>query len=316
MKKLLASLLAAAMLLLLGACSDKNNCALRIEGTVISDEIFAYFLDRVIAAPESYGLDEDASESKLKKAAVDECKRYVAINTEFSNSEIALTSAQKVEISEKVNNVWLRSENHYSKIGVSKQTLNKIITSEKYEEAVFASLYDKGTQNTAAEQKIQNYFYENYVSFRTVCVYFTSASGEPMTQLEKNEMLTVFEGFATSKASTPEAFTQGFLEAGYSASDTVILKKSSDGYPEGFFDKVYAQTDATVQIIIYDDCVFAVYKENLKDKGESVYAAYRTVCINDIYAEENEKRISLIAADLKVEEDEKVIDKIYKKVTE
>lgn len=315
MKKLLAVLLAATTLLLLGACSDKNSYALKIEGTEINGEIFAYFLDRVAASPESYSLDEDSSADKLKKAAIDECKRYVAINTEFSSSNVTLTSAQKVEISEKVNNIWLRSENHYKKIGVSKQTLNKIVTSEKYEEAVFNSLYDKGTQNTAAEQKIQNYFYRNYVSFRTVCVYFTSASGEPMTQLEKNEMLTVFEGFATSKASTPEAFTQGFLDAGYSASDTVILKKSSDGYPEGFFDKVYSQTDATVQIIIYDDCVFAVYKENLKDKGESVYAAYRSVCINDIYAEENEERINRTATKLKVEENSKAIDEIYKKVT-
>lgn len=316
MKKLLATFLAATMLLLFGACSDKNNYALTIEGTEINGEIFAYFLDRVTAAPESYGLDKDSSADKLKKAAIDECKRYVAINTEFSSSKVTLTSAEKVKISEKVNNIWLRSENHYKKIGISKQTLNKIITSEKYEEAVFNSLYDKGTHNTAAEQKIQNYFYENYVSFRTVCVYFTSSSGEPMTQLEKNEMLMVFEGFATSKASTPEAFTQGFLDAGYSASDTVILKKSSDGYPDGFFDKVFAQTDATVQIIIYDDCVFAVYKESLKDKGESVYAAYRSACINDIYAAENEKRINLIATDLKVEENAKVIDELYKKVTE
>ena len=316
MKRIIGALLTVVLLLSVSACSDKNGFALKIEGTEIGREVFAYFLDRVVAAPESYGLKKNASEGELKKAAVNECKRYIAINTEFRNGGNSLTSAQKTEISEKVNNIWLRSENHYNKIGVSRQTLTKIVTAEKYEEAVFTSLYDKGTQNTAAEQKIQNYFYENYVSFRTVCVYFTSANGEPMTQLEKNEMLTVFEGFATSKASTPEAFTQGFLDEGYSASDTVILKKSSDGYPEGFFDKVYSQTDATVQIIIYDDCVFAVYKENLKDKGESVYAAYRSVCINDLYADENEERINKIVADLSVEENEKVINDVYKKITE
>lgn len=314
MKKLFAALLAAAMLLLFGACSAKNEYALKIEGTEISGEIFAYYLDKVAAAPERYGLKKDASANELKKAAVNECKRYVAVNTDFKNSGKALTSPQKVEISEKVNNVWLRYESHYNKIGVSKQTLNKIITCEKYEESVFTALYDKGTGDAAAEKKLQDYFYTNYVSFRTVCVYFTSANGEPLSLLEKNEMLAVFDQLAVSKSTTPEAFTQGFLDEGYSASDTVILKKNSDGYPDGFFDAVYKQADSTVQVIVYDDCVFAVYKENLRDKGESVFAAYRSVCINDIYSAENEKRISLTVADLKVEENSKVIDAIYGKV--
>lgn len=315
MKKLLATLLAAAMLLL-GACSDKNVWALKIEGTEIGSEIYTYYLDKVVAAPERYGLKSNASANELKKAAADECKRYVAVNTDFRNSGKPLTSAQKVEISETVNGIWLRSENHYNKIGVSKQTLNKIITSEKYEEAVFTALYDKGTGNAAAEKTLQDYFYTNYVSFRTVCVYFTNSNGEPLSLLEKNEMLDVFDQLAATKSGTPEAFTQGFLDEGYSASDTVILKKNSDGYPDGFFDAVYNQSDATVQIIVYEDCVFAVYKENLKEKGESVYAAYRSVCINDIYSAENEERINLIASDLKVEENSKEIDKIYKKITE
>ena len=314
MKKFVAALMAAA-LVLLSACSAKDDYALKIEGTEIGKEVFAYFMDRVVASPESYGLKASASENERKKAAVNECKRYIAINTDFRDTGDTLTSAQKVEISETVNNIWMRSENHYNKIGVSKQTLTKIITSQKYEEVVFSALYDKGMGDAAAESKLQNYFYENYVSFRTVCVYFNTASGEPMSLAEKNDMLAVFEGFATSATSTPEAFTKGFLDAGYSASDTVILKKNSDGYPEGFFDAVYAQKDATVQIIVYDDCVFAVYKENLKDKGESVYAAYRSACISDLYSSENEERIGKIVADLSVEENKKVIDEVYKSIT-
>ena len=314
MKKFIAALMAVA-LVLLSACSAKNSYALEIEGTEIGKEVFAYFLDRVVASPENYGLKASASENERKKAAVNECKRYIAINTDFRDTGDVLTSAQKVEISETVNNIWMRSENHYKKIGVSKQTLTKIITSQKYEEAVFTALYDKGADDEAAESRLRDYFYENYVSFRTVCVYFNTASGEAMTLTQRDEMLAVFEGFATSAASTPEAFTKGFLDAGYSASDTVILKKSSDGYPEGFFDAVYEQADATVQIIIYDDCVFAVYKENLKDKGESVYASYRSACINELYAAENEERIGKIVADLSVKENENVIDEVYKQIT-
>ena len=72
---------------------------------------------------------------------------------------------------------------------------------------------------------------------------------------------------------------------GYSVSSSVILEKGSDGYPAGFFEKVYEMQDNDIAVIIYDECVFAVMKENLKEKGEGVYAEYRSVCINDLYSE-------------------------------
>jgi hypothetical protein len=314
MKKFISVVLAAVMMLSVSGCSAKPKTALTVEGTALNSEIFAYYLDRVAASPESYALGKDASEKELKDAAVRECKRYIAVNTDFVNSGKQLTSAQKVEISERVNNIWMRSENHYNSIGVTKQTLNKIVTAGKYEEAVFTALYDKGVGDVAAEKAIQSYFYDNYVSFLTVCAYFSSANGTPMTQLEKTEMLNFFSSLSDGKTITAEEFEKSFADTGYAVSDTVILKRNSDGYPEGFFDSVRAQTDSTVQIIIYDDCVFAIYKENLADKGEGVYAAYRTACINDLYAERNEERIEKLTEGLSVDENSKVIDSVYKAI--
>ena len=196
MKKFISVVLAAVMMLSVSGCSAKPKTALTVEGTALNSEIFAYYLDRVAASPESYALGKDASEKELKDAAVRECKRYIAVNTDFVNSGKQLTSAQKVEISERVNNIWMRSENHYNSIGVTKQTLNKIVTAGKYEEAVFTALYDNGVGDVAAEKAIQSYFYDNYVSFLTVCAYFSSANGTPMTQLEKTEMLNFFSSLS------------------------------------------------------------------------------------------------------------------------
>lgn len=314
MKKITAAIIAVIMLLMLGSCSDKPKIALTIQGAEINSEIFAYYLDRVVSSPESFGLDKNASEKEFKDAAITECKKYVASNSEFVNGGNSLSSADKVAISEQVNNLWMRSGEHYKSIGVSKQTLTKIVTSEKYADAVFTALYDKGRENAAAERAIQNYFYDNYVSFRTVCAYFSSADGTPMTQLEKTEMLNFFTGISSDKAITPEDFEKSFADTGYAVSDTVILKKSSDGYPEGFYDSVRSQADSTVQTIVYDDCVFVIYKENLADKGESVYASYRATCVNDLYADRNDERIEKTIAVLTVEQNEKVIDDVYKRV--
>lgn len=315
MKKFAAALLAVLMIFSFCACTSQKKTVITVSGTDIDSEIFTYYADKVIRRPTDYGLTENPIDSDVKAATVNECKKYLAANTEFRDAGLSLSSAEKTDISQTVNDFWVRFENHYKKIGVSKQTLTKIFTSQAYSEAIFNETYDKGMSNSVAEKEIRDYFYNNYISFRTVCVYFTSADGStPLTQAEKNDLLAAFEGYAKSAGADTEKFAETVNNAGYLLSNSILLKKGSDGYPDGFYEKVSAQTDNTVQIIIYDECVFAVIKENLKDKGESVYANYRTSCINDLYSDESdaktEEYISTLTVDEKGNAADRIIDKL------
>lgn len=313
MKKITALLLAVMILFSLSSCSGKKKTALVIAGTDINSEIFMYYLDKVNQAPLSYGLPQNPSSADLKKAAIEECKNYLAANTRFSEKELSLTASQKVEISQNVNNYWIRFENHYNKIGISKQTLTKIFTSDAYKNVLFSAEYDKGTGNAEAEAILQDYFYENYISFRSVCVYFTKPDGKPMTQLEKTQLLTAVETLSSNPGNDVEKFAEAVQTAGYSLSDSVLLKKGASTYPDGFYDKVAGQADNTVQIITYDECVFIVWKENLKEKGESLYSNYRSACINDLYYEEYETDLNEYLSTLTVEE-KSIVDKIINKL--
>ncbi len=311
MKKIISALLAAVILFTFCACSAKKKTVLVISGAEIDSEIFTYFFHTVVQRPQDYGLNEESKDSLFKEEAIEQCKEYLAANTRFAEAGLKLTAADKVEISQTVNDLWLRFENHYKSVGISKQTLTKIQTAEMYEDELFNATYDKGINDAAAEQKIQNYFYSSYVSFKNVCAYYTKADGSQMSQLEKNQLVEGFNAMATVTADV-EKFGDAAAEAGYSLSDSVLLKKNSDGYPEGFFEKVAAMDDNTVQIIIYDDCVFAVLRENLKEKGESVYANYRSACINDLYSAEYRQTIEGYTSTLTVEE-KSGVDKIVKK---
>ena len=300
MKKIFSALLAVAIMLSFCACTAKKETALVISGAEIDTEIFTYFFHRIVERPSDYGIDAEAKDKVFKETAIQECKEYLAANTRFAAEGLKLTSAEKVQISEAVNDLWLRFENHYKAIGVSKQTLTKIRTAEAYEDRLFTAIYDLGVENLGAEAIIQNYFYSNYVSFRNVCVYFTKADGSVMSQLEKNQLLEAMNSMR--EISDVQKFIDTASAAGYSSSDSVILKKDSGGYPDGFFDRVAAQSDNTVDIIEYEDCVFAVFKENLKDKGEGVYANYRSACISDIYSAEYQQSIADYTAQMGVDE--------------
>lgn len=313
MRKLISALLAVMMLLSLTACNSGKKTALIISGTEIDSEVFTYYLDRVIQRPADYGLAENPEKKLLRQTAIDECKKYVAINTSFRDKGLSLSAADKVEISANVNYFWTRFENHYDEIGVSKQTLTGIMTADAYEDAIFTATYDRGIENAAAEKELTDYFYSNYVSFRTVCAYFTAADGSAMPQADKIALVESFKTMEQNTAVDAEKFSEAVTAAGYTLSDSIILKKDSDGYPAGFFEKVYAQSKGTVQILEYDECVFAVMKESLEDKGDEVYANYRTSCINDLYSDASEQEFLSYIETLTVEE--KGVDRIINKMT-
>ena len=313
MKKIISALLAALILLTFTACNFGKSTALIISGTEIDSEIFTYYLDKVIHRPTDYGLDIKPEKKQLKQAAVDECKRYVAVNTGFRDKGLSLSAADKVEISRDVNNFWIRFENHYDEIGVSKQTLTKIMTAEAYEDAIFTATYDKGTDDAVAEKELKDYFYSNYVSFRTVCAYFTAPDGSAMSQADKIALVEAFRTLGSNTAVNPDELSETVSAAGYILSDSIILKKNSDGYPAGFFEKVYAQPNGTVQILEYDECVFAVMKESLEAKGDEIYFNYRTSCINDLYSGASDDEIEKYIETLTVEE--KSADRIVNKMT-
>lgn len=286
MKKVIALLLAAALLICFAGCGQSKKTVLVISGAEIDSEIFTYYLDKVVSRPVDYGLAENPEKEDAKNAAIEQCKEYVASNTEFRNRGLSLSVSDKVGISESVNNLWIRFKNHYDKIGVSKQTLTKVYTSQAYSDAIFASEYDvAGAADEESEAVIQDYFYENYVSFRAVCEYFNYADGTPLSQKDKTGLISKFDGIAATQIPGADEFSAAVQNLGYSASSSVLLEKGSDGYPAGFFEKVYEMQDNDIAVIIYDECVFAVMKENLKEKGEGVYAEYRSVCINDLYSE-------------------------------
>ena len=314
MKRIISAMLAVIIMLSLCSCSAKKETALIISGAEINSEIFTYYVDKVVQRPEDYGLTKESAKKEIKQAAIGLCKEYVAANTEFRNIGLSLSAADKLKVSDNVNNFWVRFNNHYEKIGVSKQTLTKILTAEAYQDAIFTATYDRGVSNKAAEQELTDYFYSNYISFRTVCAYFTSADGlSEMTQLEKNELTEKFKKLASESGAELQKFSDAVTAAGYTLSDSILLKKGSDGYPEGFFEKVYEQKDGTVQIIIENDCIFAVWKENLKEKGESVYSSYRSTCISDLYSADAQKKTDELVAAMTVDE-KRAVDRIVNKM--
>ncbi|GEM_PF-6980148 len=315
MKKIITALLTCFLLFSFCACEMKPVTALTISGADINSEILAYYADKVASRPSDYGLEDGPSVEEIKENAIELCKKYIAMNTWFTEMNLYLTSAEKTQVAQNVNDIWVRAENHYKKIGVSRQTLTKIKTSEAYEDKVFTVLYDRGKDNAEYENKLTDYFLENYVSIRTVCAYYTTGDGKAtMSQQEKNELIDNFKKLKSQSFSDADSFAQAAENLGYAATDSVVIGRSTEGYPEGFFDSAFSQNSDTVQLIEYDDCIFAVYKENLEAKGEGVFSSYRSACIVALYQADYDEYLDNFIATLTVEEKSMIIKQIIRKI--
>ena len=264
-------------------CFGGKKTALVISGTNIDSEIYDYYLDKVTAKPNDYGLNQNPPKDEAREAAIKQCIRYLAINTDFHERGLSLTSAEKVVVADNVNNYQIRFGSHYKKIGVSRETLTKIFTCEAYESAIFNSVYDKGVNDKKAEAEIKSYFNLNYIAFQNICAYFTGSDGSKISPVEKEAIINSFRKISSASGTDSGKFAQECTNAGYTASEVIIIKKNSDGYPEGFFEKVSAQAKSTVSTYVYDECVFNIRAESLEELGEGVYANYRSACIKDMY---------------------------------
>ena len=149
MKKVL-SLFLVTVICLLSFSSCSGFTKVKVNGTKIDNEVYYYFKDL-----------HDGDNTKINNAL----SRYVAINTEFSLQSLTLSPTQKSELSKKVNNLWHIYSVHYTKLGISKQTIYKIETSKFYEDALLDYYYGPNGTSPVSEDAIKKYFKEIHKNF-------------------------------------------------------------------------------------------------------------------------------------------------------
>ena len=241
---------------------EKPN-AITINGTKISDDVFTYFLDCATVE-----LGADANFEELKNRTCELTGTYYKTNSLAHTYKLSLTTAQKAAVSEKVNAYWNIYGKYYSSIGITKETLTKVFTAEKYRDALLMHYYGEGGIEEIPLSRIFASFRSNYIVFQAITGYFstTDASGNPV-RLDKTEMETLVLKFQNMAAmvnageQTMEEAADFLSQSGYQCSvQTVVLHKDDTSYPDGFFKKVQEIETRYAAIIGSNDYIFLVLR--------------------------------------------------------
>ncbi len=270
------SLFLVAVICVLSFASCSGPAKYRVNGTKIDNEVYKYFNDL-----------HDGNESLVEEAI----SRYVTINSEFSNRNLTLTSAQKSSLSSNVDDLWHLYGIHYQDVGVSKQTVYKIETSKVYEDILLDYYYGQGGVEPVSETELKKYFQNHYIaiSYATEYLFNIDETGAtvPMTDSEK---AVIINGFATSEGlvntGTPiEAATTKKVH-------NAIINSSYDGsFPSGFYKEVTNIKVGSASTIVLDDYAFLVHRIDVFDETYGYYETYRTQCLRELKGDTFDKMV-------------------------
>lgn len=285
MKKAVALIL-VTVISLLSFASCSGPAKVKVNGTKIDNEVYAYFDDLY-----------SGNETEIEKAI----SRYVTINSEFYKRNLKLSPVQKSNLSITVDDLWHLYGVHYTKLDISRQTVYKIETSKAYEEALLDYYYGQDGVEPVSEDTIKNYFKSNYISiaFSTEYLFNIDETGAtvPMTDSEK---AVIINDFAKSEAlintGTPiEASTDKDVR-------NTLINSSYDGaFPSGFYKEVATMSVGSARTITLDNYAFLVQRIDVFDETYGYYEEYRTQCLRSLKGEEFDKMITQWSQSYKVD---------------
>ncbi len=273
LKTTLLLILISLLAFSLTACNKNKNdekAILSVGNAKVPTDVFAFYLDETMQFKGS-----DYSEEQAIADAEVLATRYIKINTEFNRRNAALSSSEKAEIATDVNNNWNVYKKYYEKIGVSKETLTKVMTSDKYAEKLTTLVYGKGGENEKSLDSQKAYYNENYIAFKVINAYLTG---------EKEEDDATIKTFQDLKAKIKDDVTIDTVNAEYLTSlgenpdsemDITVMKKGSELYTEDFFNKVHALNSGEITIITSEDFIFLVQKID----GSSLFNTYQSTIL-------------------------------------
>ncbi len=300
MKKGLCVLLSILFCMLsLSACASRG--AVSVNGTPIEKGVVLYFFDA--ARQEA----PDAGEEEISASAHKKISAYVAVNSAFQERGLSLTTAEKAQISQNVNALWRLFGTYYTELGVSKQDLMKIETSKGYKDAVLADYYAPDGDKPVSEETLQAYFNENYIAFKSITGFLTTADNDgnptPLTDTEKTKLRTVFENAAAAiNAGSSVAEQAEKLENIIANTETVVVNRGDSNYPDDFFTQVSAIENGTAGAFVTGDYIFLIQRESLANEESNLFSDYRLDCLKTLKGEEFEKVLSAWAESYVVSE--------------
>ena len=283
-KRIFALVLALGTLVSLCSCGKYSD--VKVNGVKIHKGTYSYFLDRAKAA------NKDADANAQKEIANDMTVEYVAVNSEFSNRGLSLTTARKAAVSQSVDSAWNLFSAYYTDIGVSKQDLYEIEQNKAFREELMIDYYSQSGIKPVADDELKAYFYNNFVAFRAITGYLTIVDQNKQTvampEEQRQAMIASFSEKVSQINEMNTTFDEvaAFTENVVATSEIQVITKGDAQYPESFFENAVGVAPGNSVSFAIDSYVFIVERNDITSEDLQLFETYRTDALKAMKGEE------------------------------
>lgn len=209
LKKIVAVIMVAAMALSFTACGDTSWIAKSDSESVPSGVYIYYQTEGYIAAGYElaaqdqqfysyiyYGLsylDQKIGDKPvtdyMNEYALKMSKQYLALNKLFDELGLELSADEAAVVSKQTNKLWDSNSEQLEDIGVSKESIRKVLESATKRQKVFNAYYEVGGKNGTTEEDIKSFIADNYARVKYMTFQYADSADDAVDEARKDQAL-------------------------------------------------------------------------------------------------------------------------------
>jgi hypothetical protein len=261
-KKIAAGVTALAIAVSATGCTIGSNTSyvLSKDDTKVSAGVYLYYAYSAYSQAVSYlsGQDEDldtsdvkalkaltidgkSTETWIKDRAIELCQEYVAIENEFDELGLELSSEDSDTIDSYTESYISYYGDAFKEAGVSEESIKAVLTSSFKSSDIFDYYYAVGGEKGIEESEYYDYYTENNARVRMITFNKTDGSGEALTDTDKTDFEDMVDDYYEAVKSCKT------VEEQESKMDEV--ESEYDAYVEKLEEEATAETDEDGNII-------------------------------------------------------------------
>lgn len=213
-KKIVAGLMATAMVGSLVACGSNTAYAMTIDGMQVKAGVYIYFAysaySEAVSTLQSQNSELDTSDNDVVKAqkidgkdtetwikdkTLEYCQQYVAVEQKYSELSLELSDESKTEIDNTLNNFWDTNSKTFEANGISKESVKLVLENTYHTNDLFLYYYDIDGEEGVTEDELKEYYIDNDARVRYIKIDLKDGNGDLLKSDAKDAMLEQVNGY-------------------------------------------------------------------------------------------------------------------------
>lgn len=244
-KKVIAAFISSAMILTCAGCTSGKDTAyvMTVDGYDVRAGVYLYYMDTALSEAMNRAAENDEKLGKtenmedfrkvkidgksfsdyVKDKATENCIDHVVAIKHFDELGLTVSDEGKAEIDEYVEMLWESGEDYLTKGGISKESVEEVMTASYKTDEIFKAYYGEGGKENVTDEHLKEHFTENNARVRYVAMDLHDAEGNDLDDAGMKEL---------------KDMADDFLKRAKSAKDEAAMLKEFDEFQEEYDDYV------------------------------------------------------------------------------